>query len=421
MEDYLNILHISDLHLKEKELEMQDHFLLKLLDNIKDKIKNKNLKINYIAITGDVTWSCKIDEFREVDKFLNKLMEITKVKLENIFIVPGNHDKDKNHLKESIECLRKNYFGDPEQFKKFWLNENERILIFESQNGFFTWYNNKFGKRNFLDCKNMPYYFLNINHEGKIIRLIGYNTSWLSLGIKEERDMILGTNQMLQCIDNKEETILTIILMHHPSENLISYDRSFFESEIMKKSDIILQGHLHMDYVKADFINGTLIIAAGPGFEHKKSYLSYNIISYRYSTRELTYWIETYMNVHAKWSEYKDTHILPSKRELISTLSTREYEEINNKYNFDKIVVDFELSQIMDKYVINFPVYKNSALVYQCQYFLGYLNIVINPSDIDTITNKFRTNGIIDGDLEIQKIISAFFVYYLNKYNGGSN
>jgi len=69
---------------------------------------NKNQQnIDLIFITGDLVYSGKEDQFKTALFSINKIIEKSEVKLENVFIVPGNHDIDRDKINgvKGFSCI----------------------------------------------------------------------------------------------------------------------------------------------------------------------------------------------------------------------------------------------------------------------------------------------------------------------------
>ena len=111
MNDF-TILHLSDLHINQTDgrlsLLMQNLLIdiekeMQLVDNI------------IIVVTGDLVHKGNYSYKESVISFFRKLYKITKGKVKDIYIVPGNHDKTRNAvdakmLEEYESCILNNEF-----------------------------------------------------------------------------------------------------------------------------------------------------------------------------------------------------------------------------------------------------------------------------------------------------------------------
>jgi predicted MPP superfamily phosphohydrolase len=152
-------LHLSDLHFREvgNNFEM-DPVVSSLLLDISKFLKNKNRKLDFIVISGDLAYSGITPEYDCVKSFLEKLKEISGVSNDRIFLVPGNHDvniqKNTNpHL--GIQNALTNY----EDLQKFLNDDKKSKAIFSRQSEYFSFYEKTWEKvlkkKNFVNVQLM--------------------------------------------------------------------------------------------------------------------------------------------------------------------------------------------------------------------------------------------------------------------------
>ena len=101
----MRILQISDIHWKDKIAitdtynDMRDAFL----EDLKDYYAANQTPIDHILICGDIAFSGQKAEYDRAKVFINNICEITNCKDSEVYIVPGNHDKD---IKAESQALR---------------------------------------------------------------------------------------------------------------------------------------------------------------------------------------------------------------------------------------------------------------------------------------------------------------------------
>lgn len=86
-------LHISDLHSVCKGIRtkiMRDSLINEL------EYMYQQAPFTFILITGDI--SDKNNGYEEAKEFIHKTINVTGVNIDNVFIVPGNHDLDQQDL-----------------------------------------------------------------------------------------------------------------------------------------------------------------------------------------------------------------------------------------------------------------------------------------------------------------------------------
>lgn len=99
--DYIEWLHISDLHVKETmdRVLMEEEYA----------VMRKNIDPDFIVVSGDLRDIGSGIGFQDVEKFLEKICDIFQVKKTNVFLVPGNHDvTDSEERKKAIGETKEN-------------------------------------------------------------------------------------------------------------------------------------------------------------------------------------------------------------------------------------------------------------------------------------------------------------------------
>ena len=98
-------LHLSDFHFrtdKNPKGKVEDYnrsvVFDSLLRDLKSYPKDNNLSIDFIIITGDIAYSGRKDEYKQAKEFFTKLLKIFGLKKNRLFIIPGNHDVDRDKI-----------------------------------------------------------------------------------------------------------------------------------------------------------------------------------------------------------------------------------------------------------------------------------------------------------------------------------
>ena len=93
-------LHLSDWHQKATDFDRKvvRDALLKDLRN-RARIDPKLKSVDFILFTGDLAFSGKDSEYKlAAFQFLEPVLRAVGVKKENLFLIPGNHDLDRQDL-----------------------------------------------------------------------------------------------------------------------------------------------------------------------------------------------------------------------------------------------------------------------------------------------------------------------------------
>lgn len=169
-------LHLSDLHLG-RDVYNEEVILKELLIDIKKQTELNKIKLDFVFITGDITFSGQEQEFAYVQDFLNKLQHITNVDKENIILIPGNHDVNREDLL-SVAKNSKKLLNNREAISAIIGNDAEREIY---TRGLINY--RRFIEQNFLwanSGENDPlFYTINKKVEGVSISILAMNTAWL--------------------------------------------------------------------------------------------------------------------------------------------------------------------------------------------------------------------------------------------------
>ena len=88
-------LHISDLHSMCRGIRT-----ITMIEALIDELKfiNDQSPFSFVLITGDI--SDKNNGYKEAKELIYKIVETIGLGMEKVFIVPGNHDLDRNIPKD---------------------------------------------------------------------------------------------------------------------------------------------------------------------------------------------------------------------------------------------------------------------------------------------------------------------------------
>jgi 3',5'-cyclic AMP phosphodiesterase CpdA len=90
----LKWLHISDFHFKGGDPYDRDVVLGALVRSV-GKYRGRGVRADLIFATGDVAHSGKPNEYEAATAFFDALLDAAQVEKSRLFIVPGNHDVDR--------------------------------------------------------------------------------------------------------------------------------------------------------------------------------------------------------------------------------------------------------------------------------------------------------------------------------------
>ena len=297
-------LHLSDLHLG-RDVYNEEVILKELLIDIKKQTELNKIKLDFVFITGDITFSGQEKEFAYVQGFLNNLQNVINVDKENIILIPGNHDVNRKDLL-SVAKNSKKLLNNREAISAIIGNDAEREIY---TRGLINY--RRFIEQNFLwanSGENDPlFYTINRKIEGVSISILAMNTAWLAYGDGNEKGkIILGERQVREAFNETDNPQITIALMHHPFEWLEWFDSNDVKQMLERRADFILNGHEHRLEIigKGSVFGKAFRISAGSVYEMRNHLNSYNIVSSDISTGTATCYFRRFVDRDGGfWSE----------------------------------------------------------------------------------------------------------------------
>lgn len=271
------IVNISDIHYRKEEPEGAFTVINAFVDDIKkQKEKFQDYKF-YLAITGDIVNEGGDNESYQSfnDEFNLKLGEVGLPK-ECRFMVPGNHDLDRNIVLEKfdnhLKKIEKFSITEP-KFNNFATDEKaidnkfDNYELFESE---FAEYGLDFathGKGWSLDA-NIGVYCLNS----------AFCSFGGAKGRDDEKKLAIYTRGLVEWCKNKT-TAINILMMHHPINHLNGWSQNELNQIIENNFCLCLYGHRHkQDVFHNKLSQKTLICSAPQLFTNKEDNLGYAIV-----------------------------------------------------------------------------------------------------------------------------------------------
>lgn len=287
-ERFLNtntLLHLSDLHFggdwDATEQAKRESVLSGILEMLPDL--EPSWQPQFIIISGDIAWRGSSEDFEKAEKWISKLLNVTDLSYQDVFLCPGNHDIDR---KISASYARPTTPDEADEVLRAPVAEHYERAFKEFSD--------------FCSRNNIPKYQFG-DHESHLVgvreqygvRFVSVNSSWfckdnsdkgkLWVGLEHLRFME-GTSQ-LPIVANKHGSKTTICLMHHPKEWLHECEQHSFGTRpntfdfIAKRCHLLLTGHTHGELRDADRIaQSAWQFTAGAAFDNASHFNSFKLI-----------------------------------------------------------------------------------------------------------------------------------------------
>lgn len=329
------MLHISDLHFKDNEVNSA----ISKSTNLVHAIKNKTHGITYlfIVVTGDMAYSGKQTEFELVYKYLQKIKDNLlnandQLNIEFVFS-PGNHDCDfSNESKESIrKILRESALLKPND-----IEHPVSMQITEVEKNYFDFIQ-KFNSYKYVnqDLSNNLFIKYEYDIDGFKISFNAFNTAWMSSKQEKQSEMVYPLHLIGQAEIEKCKANLKIAMFHHPFHWLKHQNIRNFKEFVKNNNDIVFTGHEHTVSASMidDILDSSSIIHIEAGTiqdSHNELESCFNLVVFDTDNIE-----PIYLNPY-KWKDDDYSHICEKDisgnidgQKKIFELKTEQKEKIN--------------------------------------------------------------------------------------------
>ncbi|TKD02479.1 metallophosphoesterase family protein [Polyangium fumosum] len=238
----LRFLHLSDLHLRPQRVKRydQDRVLRGLVDFLaQDRAR---FPLDLIFVTGDLAHSGKPDEFALVVDLFEHLLEVTGVAPSHFFVVPGNHDVDR----DVGRWLRRTLDKDEEAIA-FFEDEHARRFHMQKLEAYRAALAPLLGQDRALGLGVGAHAVEVVTVRGVRIAVASFNSAFFAQGDDDHGKLWLGEPNVDRASDRitDEGARAAIALMHHPFEELHELERDIIEHRFERLFDLVLRGHMH--------------------------------------------------------------------------------------------------------------------------------------------------------------------------------
>jgi len=304
-------LHLSDLHFQESRNYDERIVLDALLHDVAECIRKNRLQPDFIIVSGDIAFASRPEEYALAQQFFENLLKATDLPNDRLFLVPGNHDVDRNAI-SALAAGATTILTDRDAVNRFLANDADRALVFNRFHNYRDFINEYLGKDHIPFDDSRYFYVKSIEVASRHVAILGLNSAWLAGSDEDRHRLLLGEQQVRAAFDMAKDAELYLVVMHHPFEWLQDSDRNDVESLLCRKCDFVLQGHMHQVGLLQARTPDTeaMIIAAGACYKARDHPNSYNFVQLdpstgkgkvylrMYSDKQGGFWTRDVLNYH---------------------------------------------------------------------------------------------------------------------------
>ena len=233
-------IHFSDLHLGNDSAV--DTRLMRR--KLPEYISRLNQEFNYAFCSGDVKeWNA---DYKTASDYILKLCTAAHTPLDHLFIVPGNHDVDRGgrartRLINRLTDWKTDYYRSNAGF----ITDADYALLKSGQGVFRSFISALFGADR-AEKYSAPHFIITTEH----LNVLHLDTT-LTYGNGHERDFVIGTQALMNTLDQRDVNKPTIILTHYSFDFLGQSERDQMET-ILNEYNVRLwiAGHEHENLIR---------------------------------------------------------------------------------------------------------------------------------------------------------------------------
>lgn len=269
-------IHLSDFHTGKDDYAVRKLFKY-ILKHMSDQ-KQKGFIPDVIFITGDIAQSGEEKQYDTfIEEFLLKIVDIYD-ELPLIFVVPGNHDLDR----EKNKLVEKSLYGILDEQPQFFdTNEKGLELRKEIFNRFIGFYENDMGELVYPVkeiFEETAFYTCILKMHSKKVGIVGVNTAWLCMSDKDKEKLTPGKYVVEEALEKIKDCDYKFVLGHHPLSWYEAKQRQQISKLLADNGVIYLHGHMHKNSSEYALCvdRGFWSIQSGAAFQARENEIYYN-------------------------------------------------------------------------------------------------------------------------------------------------
>jgi predicted MPP superfamily phosphohydrolase len=245
------LIHLSDFHLRTSTQPETDKILSSLAADAKNRVESLDLPSPHIALSGDLAYGGRDEEYAIVDGFVDNLVESLHAR--SVTFCGGNHDVNWSSLAPLATDLMNEMVekrgGVASTEARFGVEADRETM----RAGMGPYY--KFLERHGAKSESDLYYMKTLTVANLRLNLISLNSAFL-FSRKYNYHGYVGLQQLMSAekvVTSQREPGFNITLVHHPLEAIVPSSQELTKRRLFAFSDVILNGHVHSPRVSVEY------------------------------------------------------------------------------------------------------------------------------------------------------------------------
>ncbi len=304
---YTTWLHLSDLHACDQKTGWDSERVIPpLIQDLEQMEKEYQLQPDLIFFTGDAAFGSIPDsdikqQFATATNFLEKVRLSFKnpPAKENVFVIPGNHDVDRNEVTEDQNSWLSQQ-KDASVIDRLIQKGGKQFENYMDRLAAFASFVREAGYAQFSDPKRLISAATR-KIAGKTIGVASLNTAWSCSRDLERGALWMGGNWQIGEIKKQlGQTDINIALTHHPFGWLTEFEDPRLRQLMEREFNFHLHGHEHQGWVDVS-TDGHVRIAAAACYESSSMENGYNFTRLNLQTGKIEMWLRRYESNGGGW------------------------------------------------------------------------------------------------------------------------
>ncbi|MEM6455109.1 MAG: SUMF1/EgtB/PvdO family nonheme iron enzyme, partial [Acidobacteriota bacterium] len=297
----ITLLHLSDLHARADTAWDAERVTREFVADLRRLANDDGLRPDLVLFTGDLAWDGTTADFERGWTVLRAIQRAYRPSLTNdaLFLVPGNHDVDRNEVGALARRWQANTNRDEVEETiraggKDWRDLTTRLDAYRA-------FLDRHALTHLQTHASRAIWHARRNVRGCTIGLAGFNTAW-SCGQDGERGKLwMGARwQHATLSAGVRDAEVRIALLHHPTSWLHEHEEPDLDRALVNDFHLTLHGHEHRHRVTPTQ-DGHATLAAGACYQGSQQPNGYSVIELDRAAKEVRVHLRAYDAAGGGW------------------------------------------------------------------------------------------------------------------------